>query len=263
MKRILIVADTHCGHRAGLTPPEWHYKVPEDAPRGIRKRAEQRETLWNWFAKNVKAQGKFHALIHLGDCIDGKGERSEGTELITSDREEQCRMAAQCIKFANAAHVYMVRGTPYHTGAGEDWEDIVAKEVGAAKIEDEGHYEVNGLHIAAKHFIGNSASIVSKATAASRAQANQQLWAILGQQDRAHIILRAHIHRYLRVDDEFGTVAVCPPLQGLGSRFGVRQRDGLPCSFGFLVLDVESAERWALRRVLMPLSMQRGEVLSI
>jgi hypothetical protein len=259
IKRVLFIADTHCGHKSGLTPPAWHTAVPEQAPRSVRKAAAQRVKLWRWFAANVDALWPIHRLIHLGDAVDGRGEKSGGVELMTTDREEQARMAAEIIRFVGAP-TYMVRGTPYHVGEQEEWENWVAKDVGAKKIEDEGHYDIRGLKVCCKHFIGNSNSTASKYTALSRAQVNQLLWAALGQQDKADIIIRAHIHRYARVEDDMGLAAVCPPLQGLGSRYGVRQRDGLPCSFGFLCLDVESREAWTLRAFRLPLVEQRGEV---
>jgi predicted phosphodiesterase len=261
VKRILIMSDTHCGHKSGLTPPAWQSQPPESAPHAVLKGAALRSALWNWFAARVAEFQPINYLLHLGDCIDGRGEKSGGVELLTGDREEQSRMAALCIQEVKATDgIYMVYGTPYHVGEAEDWENWVAREVKANKIEAEGHYEVNGLRIAAKHFVGNSASPASKYTALSSAQVKQLLWAELGQQDRADLILRGHVHRYARVEDEINCAAVCPPLQGLGSRFGVRQRDGLPVSFGFLIADIESPQQWGLRKVLLPLAEQRGEV---
>jgi hypothetical protein len=236
----------------------------------VRKSAEERKRLWRFFAQEADALRPFDFHLNLGDAIDGRGDRSGGVELLTVDRAEQVRMAAEVFRFIDASRNYMVRGTPYHGGTEEDWEDLVAKELAdpaennghtptpmrIQSIGNEGHYNIRGLHIAAKHFIGNSSTPVGKYTALARSQVRNLLWAELEQQPKAQIILRAHVHRYARVEDDMGTAVICPALQGLGSRYGARQCDGLPVSFGFMVLDVVDADHWELYPRIASLRLQ-------
>ncbi len=259
-KTILIVSDWHCGHRVGLTAPKHWPKLPADAPRHLRKESDLRRTLWKWFIKEVRAVGAIDRVIENGDAIEGKGDKSGGTELLTSDRGEQVDMAADIFEAIGCPAIYMTFGTPYHAGKEEDWESVLAKhdKVKAKKIEGEGHYDVNGLKVAAKHYIGNSSSPVSSATAMTAAHIKQLLWAEYGQQPHANLIIRSHIHRCYGVSEPGLNWQgwVTPGLQGLGSKYGIRQRDSLPVQFGFLVLRVKSKTDWWVQAVCAPLVLQ-------
>jgi hypothetical protein len=88
MKRVLIMSDLHCGHRVGLTPPDWQYRP------GVRSKWRKiQQACWNWYANEIEEAGPFDVVIVNGDAIDGRGERSGGTELLTTDRHEQVEIA--------------------------------------------------------------------------------------------------------------------------------------------------------------------------
>lgn len=260
MKKIGVFADFHTGHRVGLTNPEAVAFEIKSNP----KQTRQREMLWSWFAENIKKYQPFDYAFFPGDLIEGKGERSGGTELITADREEQCQIAASAIRFISAKKNYITFGTPYHSGVQEDWETYIAKLVDA-RIENEGHYDINGLIVAMKHHIGNTSSPVSAVTAMTRAQINQSLWAAHDQQPHANLIIRAHIHRCYNIG--FPPLNfqgwTCPALQGLGSKYGVRQCDGLPVTFGFLIIEVENKTNWYIRPVIAPLTIQAAHLTKL
>jgi len=94
-----IGSDPHCGHKSGLTTPQ-HRMIPDKrASRQAKKAYEQRIMLWDWFANQVKKCGPFDVGLWNGDLIDGKGEKSGGTEELTTDRKEQAEWAAEIIKF--------------------------------------------------------------------------------------------------------------------------------------------------------------------
>jgi len=46
-KRVVVLADLHCGHRAGLTPPEWHWHTENSFQ---SKWAAQQIETWNYYA---------------------------------------------------------------------------------------------------------------------------------------------------------------------------------------------------------------------
>lgn len=262
MKRIVIMSDMHCGHRTGLTPPKSQPRMWPNAPRHVVKQAKQRRMLWKWFMEKIQTHRPIHRLIHNGDAIDGKGKRSGGTEQLTTDRAEQVDMAVDVLERVGAEQLWMTYGTGYHVGDEEDWEKLIAEKAGAEKIEDEGHYDIEGLQVCCKHFIGNSSSPVSRATAMSRAQVNDLLWATHGQRPRANLIVRSHIHRCYNVGDAALNFQgwVTPGLQGLGSKYGARRCDGLPVHFGFLVVEVNSATDWHVGAEIAPLAMQAAQV---
>ena len=257
-KRIVVISDLHCGHRVGLTPKRHQPKVDRNAPHYLKKLAQMRAYMWRWFEAAITSVQPIDKLIVNGDAIEGKGEKTGSTELITADRALQAEIAADAINFVGAKEVWATYGTPYHTGAAEDWEDIVYSKVNNfRKIEAEGHYDVNGLQIICKHFIGNSSSPVSRATAISTAQVKQMLWALTGHQPLANLIIRSHIHRSFNFGDTGMNFQswTTPGLQGLGSKYGARQCDGLPIQFGFLVVNVISNKpgEWGVSGLVAPM----------
>ena len=115
----IFIADTHCGHRTGLTPPKWW--LPDDDG-FIGKVARFQRELWSWFCSEIDSCGPVDTCIHVGDVIDGKGFRSGGTELLTPDRAVQIQMAEIVFEEIGAKNNLIINGTPYHTGNEEDWE---------------------------------------------------------------------------------------------------------------------------------------------
>lgn len=231
-KRIVAMADTHCGHWVGLTPPEWQNLTL------AKKYLSFQQEMWQWYAETLAKLKPIDVLLFLGDAIDGKGERSGGTELITTDRTIQAEMAEACIKEAEADHVRMIFGTPYHTGANEDWEKPIAK---ALKVSIKGHdwVDVNGVKFDLKHYIGGSQIPHGRFTAIGKDMLWNLLWSVDGRQEKADIILRAHVHYAVDVG-ELGLGRrgiILPGLQGYGSKFGIRRCSGR-IDIGFVHFDV-------------------------
>lgn len=265
MVKVCVVADLHCGHVVGLTPPDYSAEPPGDAFAHIKKAAKQRKTLWDWFLKEVTKAGPFDALWCNGDSIEGKGLRSGATEVLTADRDIQAEMAAVCLLKIKAKEIYMTHGTPSHVGDDEDWESIVAERVQAKKIESAANYDVLGLQVAMRHHIGNTNAPASRYTAMANAQIKQLLWSLRGQQPAANLIIRSHVHRCVGIVEPGSNFQgwTTPALVGLGSKYGVRRVDGLPVEFGFLVLRINSARDWCVEPHLAPLEMQRASVTAI
>ena len=128
-KRMVIMADPHCGHEYGLTPP--HYQRSSSTKTGRFERA-----LWSFFTQGIDALKPIDILVVPGDCIEGKGERSGGVELITPDRHDQVRMAAEAIAHAQAPIVRITYGTRYHVGKDEDFESILVDMLRPADVTE-------------------------------------------------------------------------------------------------------------------------------
>jgi len=69
----------------------------------------------------------------------------------------------------------MVRGTAYHTGSCEDWEDMIARAVGA-KIADRMWVRVNGVVFDLRHHIGSSLLPHTRGIPLSRERLLNSLW---------------------------------------------------------------------------------------
>ena len=140
-KRVIAVADQHCGHVAGLTPPEYQYQEVEESSTKHNKWARLQKEMWVKFINTLEKYKPFDIGFSLGDMIDGKGTRSGGSELIYSDRNSQVDMAVSChnnIKDRGKKNFKWIGvfGTGYHTSGdgGEDWESIIAERCEFEKI---------------------------------------------------------------------------------------------------------------------------------
>jgi hypothetical protein len=244
-KRIAFIGDLHCGHRAGLTPPQWRFR--ECATDHVWRKFTQVQTeAWKHYARIVKSLMPVDCLVVNGDLIDGRGEKSGGVELITGDRNEQCKMAADCIRLWKAGNIVMTRGTGYHVGDIESWEDIVADMLRAdgstVKIGDHEWVDVNGHIFDCKHHVGSSGIPHGRFTAASKDELWNLLWAEAGQQPRADTIIRSHVHYcaggYRYVNGKRKEFMTLPALQQMGTRFGARRCSGL-VDWGLIAFDLD------------------------
>lgn len=232
-KRVLLTGDFHCGHFAGLTPHG--YQVNENHPTLAIFAQFQRET-WTWFENTINRLKPFHAAIYNGDLIDGRGDRSGSTELITSDRHEQADMAKHIIRMVHAKKNYITYGTPYHTGNSEDFETGIANSFGAA-IGGELNISVDGVILNIKHKTGGSQALGGVATAPLKATYWSELWAEKEKRPKADYVIRSHTHHYVNVEMSDRHVIVLPALQGAMTKFGERQMDKI-VDYGFGYLDI-------------------------
>jgi len=237
--RLICIADLHCGNRAGLTPPNYQrFKTSKDHI--LQKFSAIQTEGWRWYQSKARQYNAPDILVLNGDGIDGRGERSGGVELITLDRNEQIEMALECIRIWNAKHIVIVRGTPYHAGEFESWEDLIARELNC-KVGDHEWIEVEGVVFDFKHFIGGSIVPYGRKTAISRDELWNLIWAEEGYQPRADWIVRSHVH-YCEwggriVGKKEVNVMITPALQAMGSRYGARQCSGI-VHFGFVGWDI-------------------------
>jgi len=235
-KRVLVISDQHCGHDLGLTHPSddfddgtTHYLV--------------RRTIWEWYKPLVKRL-KPHVVIVNGDCIDGDGKKSGGTEQLTTDRIKQCKMAVKTLKtIPGKPRFFMSYGTGYHTGDDEDFENIIANDIGAVKIGAEDTVDVNGLLINYRHHIGRSSIPHGRHTAVAKEKLWNAIWAERGEYPKADVIIRSHVHYYNYAGGPSWLGMTTPALQGYGSKFGARRVTGT-VDVGLIHFDIWSKERW-------------------
>jgi hypothetical protein len=253
--KYLLFGDLHCGSRLGLTPPKAQRRYGRDLTRQL---------LWNWFHERIRKHAPFDGAILNGDSVDGDGARSGGIGLLTTDRVEQIDIAEEAVSYISAKRWWHTAGTPYHSGCQESWERILSKAIGA-RYELEAHLDLNGMQLCVRHYIGNTQSPASRFTGLSNAQVKQVLWALRGQQPRANLIVRSHVHRCQEIADPATNFRACtlPGLLGLGSPYSVVKMDTLPVDFGFAVLDVQDASNWGITYEVAPLRIQSASVQRI
>ena len=234
--RILVIGDSHCDHVSGLTPPDWWNYRPQTG-----KFAQQMEEAWEWYVDAV-ATLKPDVVFAMGDMVDGKGKRSGGTELISGQWRDQIKMAYEVIAATKAEKIVMVYGTPYHVGDdGDDYEDLLADKLrdNGFTVKLSGHEFpiVNGIQFDLKHKTGTSGIPHGRSTAVKKSRLWNLLWKERDQQPSAHILLRGHAHYFDYTGSHEWLGIVCPALSGWGSKFGVRQCEGV-VDTGLLFFDV-------------------------
>jgi len=240
-KNVVIISDLHCGHKSGLTPPDWQQNplVSSSISNKHNKHSGIQRIAYNEYLKYLKNCGDIDVLIINGDAIDGKGERSGGSELITSDRHDQIDMAIQCVNETKAKKKVVIYGTPYHTGKEEDWESVLADELKADKIGSHEWVDVNGIVFDLKHKVSSSSVPYGRHTGVAK----DRLWNLIWSAERemqpmANIFIRSHVHYYNFSGGPSWLGMTTPALQGLGTKYGSRECSGI-VDFGLIQFIVE------------------------
>lgn len=231
-KRMVVLSDLHCGHRVGLTPDRWQSAIP-----GNRYYRIQIET-WGRFRQEIDALRPVDICVVNGDAIDGKGTRSGGQELLTPDRMKQVEIAAECVGYVGATKNIFVKGTPYHVGENEDWENDLAREFGE-KAEDHAFLTVNGCNFDIKHFVSSSSVPHGRQTALARAKLWNTIWHHEHeQQPNARVLIRSHVHycHYAGEANEWLALTT-PALQAAATKYGARLCEGI-VHWGFVYFDI-------------------------
>ena len=261
-KRLVVISDLHCGHEYGLTPPDWWDREDAKNPNVVKVAMFQRD-LWGFYEQTIKALQPIHTLIVNGDCIDGKGERSGGMELITADRHEQIRMAHDAIKRAKAEKGRILYGTRYHVGRDEDFESMLASLIGG-DVRVKGHEwpNINGLTFDIKHKVGGSAIPHGRMTAIARARLwNVMWWADMERQPKANVYIRSHVH-YHQYCGGPGWIGMTTPALCYNSSFGIRECEGL-VDVGVISFDIaaDGSYKWRLHSAEFASMKAQSEVL--
>ncbi len=243
-KRVLAVGDQHSGHMAGLTPPMYWLPERDDDPRLKRSKfARLEREMWGKYIKKLDAICPVDICLYMGDGVEGKGFRSGGTELITSDREEQAQMCAETfneiIKRCPRPPVIIgVYGTAYHTSSdGEDWENLLAEKVNFNKLGAHEWVDVNGCVFDIKHQLSSSVIPHGRHTSTARELLWNQLWSDLELVPRARVLLRGHVHYHQFCGTVHRMGMSCPALQAMGTKFGARMCSGI-VDWGMLHFDI-------------------------
>jgi predicted phosphodiesterase len=230
-KKVVAIGDLHCGNRVGLTPPKYQRILAGDKYGAIR------EETWSEYARMIDAQKPIDVLLVNGDAIDGCGWRQGGTDVIEPDRLGQCEIASEAILYAEAKTILLTKGTFYHTGHKEDFEDIISRSVKARKISAEETFKVNNTVFNCKHHIGRSSIPHGRATPILRERLNNILWEEMGLYPKADIIIRSHTHYFVYAGGDTYLCINLPSLSGLGSKYGSRIPSE-PVNFGIVFFTV-------------------------
>ena len=257
-KRVVVIADLHCGNKVGLVHPAWRPPAETYVFPGEDDLLRTQAALWQHYADSIDALRPIDALIVNADCIDGRGERSGGTELITTDIDKQCDMAVDAINYAGAPMIGMTYGTPYHTGTLVDHETRIAEKVGAQSIGGHEWFTVAGVTFDCKHKIGSSTIPHGRFTALAREKLWAGLWEARDVNPKSQVIVRSHVHYFVYCGGPDWLGVITPALQGQGTKYGVRQCSGT-VDFGLLWFDCQDGRLVDWGAKIAPAEMQKAE----
>ncbi|MCS7240824.1 MAG: hypothetical protein NZ651_06240 [Candidatus Bipolaricaulota bacterium] len=197
---IVALADLHCGHFGAITPPDYWYPL-DSGDAKIKQIAQAQREMYEAYMEDVREFQKPDVLVVNGDLIEGTGRLTGGTELLTTDVETQCRIAAQLLALWEAKKIILTYGTSYHTTIdGQDADRFVAtllaKDGYDVEIHSHAFVKVNGCVFDVRHYAGRSNLPHTKGTPLGREWFVNLLWAARDEQPQANVILRAHIHSF-------------------------------------------------------------------
>lgn len=244
-KTILILSDFHTAHEAGLNPPEFHH--PLNHPHGCGP--VQRELFAGYQivieqAKKLSPSGEIDYTFHLGDFVDGKAERTGGTECLIPDQVDAANAAGDLLLMTGARHYVMIHGTPAHDGRDNDFADVVyervSKEIGEDRVElhNSRYVQVEGLLYHLKHYVSTSVLAHTRYTGLARGFTTIQEWGREEGWPLPNVLLRGHVHHYHMCGDSTMSCYVCPCWQAK-SKYGARRIDPGPRTIGGIVQIVD------------------------
>lgn len=250
----IIMSDMHCGSIYGLLPRSFGFYGSDN------RLSKALEAARSWYLRKVKEYGSPDLLIHNGDAIEGKHWRIGSRELITADRQEQADMAAECINEWGAKKIVLTRGTGYHTGSDENWEDTVADKVGAS-IYNMYTSEIEGVILRCRHKISRSSIPHGIYTPIAK----EKMWAdfdtMYKDYPQTNVMIASHVHYCANIGRPTWEAITTPALQLPGTEFGERACSGF-YDFGFLVFKFYQ-KKFEWHSETMDLSMCKPQIDTI
>ena len=251
-RKVVAMGDLHCGHRVGLTPPSLNYTQD--------KWSIVRDEGWKFYTRELDELKPIDTCLVNGDIIDGRGKRSGGTELLLTDVLDQVKCAIECLQYVEAKNYVFTYGTPYHTGEDTDYERLIAESL-QGTIGGHQWVDINGVIFDLKHKVGSSSVPHGRHTATSREHSWNVMWADRDASPKSDILLRSHVH-YHQICGGAGWLGMTlPALQGLGSKYGVRQCSGV-VDYGFISFDVWPGG-YSYKQHIMPIAASFPQVLKV
>jgi len=194
--------------------------------------------------QGIIAPALVNAHVHLGDSVDGQGDKERGIAELELDVERQGDMAAEVLGVVKAAKHYLCFGTPYHSSGSHSYERHVARQLGAT-IEDTQYLRADGLRISARHVVSRSDTPYGQPGLVAKELIRDLLQAQQDDAPRADIVLRGHVHTYAWIDNGMGYAGIVPCLQLPGGVFGRTQR---PWWYRVGVLELRIADGYCSQR---------------
>jgi hypothetical protein len=151
-------------------------------------------------------------------------------------------MTVDAILVADCDTIRITRGTGYHVGSEDNWENVLVdilkgRGITNVKIEDHGYYKFHGKNFDVKHKLSSSTLPHTRGTPVDREILLARQWHLEQGFPLPQVLIRSHVHYYKPAGDKDCVAFSTPALQGLGDEFGEQQCSGT-VHFGFVSVDV-------------------------
>lgn len=254
--RIVVVSDLHAGSTVGLCPPEFEL---EDG--GIYKANKFQGWLWNnWI--------DFCAHIPNGAIVVINGDWTQGVnqkdiQIVTASIKDMRRIGVAVVQplIERASQIYVIRGTEFHGGIGEQDTEAMAEMINAERELSTGQFSrwelwlKHGLLFHFAHHIAVSGSPI--------ALANELRLAKLNSVDHGtpipDVIVRSHVHAFNKYSDGKRWVYTTPAWQ-LRTAYIMKKRPLAVACVGGLIFDVNG--ELGCQELIYPLPQPKIEVTS-
>jgi len=215
IKNIVFISDTHFGCQFGLCPD----KVRKDAG-GYYQSSKLQKKVWKmwelWWDHYVPTftKGEPFVLVHVGDAIDGVHHNS--STQISQNITDQLNIAEEVLRpqVKKAQRYFHIRGTEAHVGKSAEFEEQLAKQLGA-EPDEYGNYarwelwlEMNKRLIHVSHHVSHTSSSSYESTGVYREVVEAFVQAGRFGDRPPDVIVRGHRHRHFKteVGDRFAVI---------------------------------------------------------
>jgi hypothetical protein len=252
VKNIVVISDTHFGCQLGLCPPE----VQLDGG-GIYKASKIQMKLWkmwlyfwnDWIPQVTNNEE--YAIIINGDVIDGvhHGSKTQISQNIADQIKIAEEVLRPIIKNRKCVAYYHIRGTEAHIGKSGEYEEELAKNLGAIKSKN-GNYArwelwlTFGKRKLLCHFTHHISS--TNSTAYESTAVHKELVEAYNEAGRwklrpPDVVVRSHRHRFYLVQmpsSNTNAISVVTPAWQLKTPFvyrGLLGRSSTPQIGGIVI----------------------------
>lgn len=256
MVRILALSDIHAGAHSSIIPPWNQYSQHNmNTPLG-----NLQKELWKEVCSMPEEHRCPDVFFFLGDAIEGKATRKGGVELYTADRLEQVDLAEDALDRIRIPkeESYFVRGTPYHVGDDENFEDLFAAKY-SGRIANDMFVKIEGVTFHLKHKASSSAYEHLRPSSIARERYYMMMKSQNNGDPNPEVILRGHIHYNIGAYGPGWEAASVPAFTATGfNDYGTRQCNGV-VHFGYTIIDVDG-ENWNMSHYVTPLATTTPKV---
>lgn len=199
-RKTLWISDTHEMSDFGLAPIKFitqNQTIIQANP--VQKILAK---YWNQF-ENDRRVKECDSCGLLGDLIEGNNPNEFGRQLTSTELNEQAQSAINRLYGITKSmkSVFGISGSPYHRGKPFDADKLIIKHLGGVYLGNSHVVDIGGVKVFIAHKAGGAKLPQTKASALAK---NRMLLSLAEQEElpyRVDLMIYAHWHEYIRVDN--------------------------------------------------------------